>query len=388
MSKDLKDFFNSFSETEDQLNFRMANEVVERVPAISTGSLVLDDALSSGGLPKGRLIQFYGPAGSGKTLMAMIGIKQAQMEDPEAQQLFIDAEQTFNFEWAKTLGINLKKLGIYDNEDASNGKRCFEMLLGVPKEDSKTHMYAGKKKEGLLDKIANGDININLIVLDSLGAIIPPGEDVASVGKVTMTTMARFLTPTFKKLSLEVSKAKIPFIIINHKRDSLDPYGPDHTFSGGNTYAHSLSANIYFEAVGRKDAAILDAKEQKIGHTIRATIEKSKFGPWPRKCEFKVNFGIGVVDVHEEIAKLSLDYDIVSKPTNVSHEYNEQKWVGYPKFCEAIRDNQDLANELAAKIKQAREDRLVKQLADIEAEPSSESAQEDDTKSKRSKKAK
>jgi hypothetical protein len=113
----------------------------------------------------------------------------------------------------------------------------------------------------------------------------------------------------------------------------MDPYGVDHTFSGGNTYSHFLSANVYFEPVNRADAKILDEKDNKIGQTIRATIEKSKFGPWPRKCEFKVDFGIGVIDKHEEIAQLALDYNIVTKPTSVTHEYGEMKWVGFGMAC-------------------------------------------------------
>ena len=158
----------------------------------------------------------------------------------------------------------------------------------------------------------------------------------------------------------------------------MDPYGADHTFSGGNTYNHSLSANIYFEAVQRKDAMIVDEKEQKIGHPIRATIEKSKFGPWPRKCEFKVNFSIGVIDRHEEIAQLALDYNIVTKPSSVTHEYNGEKWVGFPKFCEAIKDNQQLADELTQKISEARDKKFDTKREEQEAIKNQESSASDD----------
>ena len=247
---------------------------------------------------------------------------------------------------------------------AANGRKCFEMLLGVPKEDAKTHILKGKSKEGMLDLIAAGELNINLIVLDSLGSILPPGEDTSAIGKMNMSLLARFLTTTFRKLSLELHKAKVPFIIINHKKDNMDPYGGDHTFSGGNTYSHFLSANVYFEAVQRKDAMILDEKENKIGHPLRATIEKSKFGPWPRKCEFKVNFGVGIIDKHEEIAQLALDYNVVSKPTSVTHEYGDQKWVGFGKFCEAIKDDPKLAEELTLKISEAREAKLEQKRAE------------------------
>lgn len=359
MSNKLEAFFKSYADSEEQLDFKMAHETVgEKVPCISTGSVALDDALSSGGLPKGRLIQYYGPSGSGKTLMAMIAMLEAQKADPTSQQMFIDAEQTFDPNWAETLGVDTSRVIHVEGDTAANGRKCFEMLLGVPKEDAKTHALKGKSKEGLLDLISNKELNINLIVLDSLGSIVPPGEDTSAVGKMNMALLARFLTTTFRKLTLEIHKAQIPMIIINHKKDNMDPYGSDHTYSGGNTYAHTLSANVYFEAVQRKDAMIVDEKENKVGHPLRATIEKSKFGPWPRKCEFKINFGIGVIDRHEEIAQLALDYNVVTKPTSVTHEYGDRKWVGFPKYCEAIRDDANLAAELLVKIDAAREAKM------------------------------
>jgi recombination protein RecA len=361
MANKLDAFFKGFSDSEEQLDYKLAHETVgEKVPCISTGSLALDDALSSGGLPLGRLIQYYGPSGSGKTLMSMIAIAEAQKKDINSQQVFIDAEHTFDPSWAEILGVDTSRVILISGDTAVNGRKCFEMLLGVPKEDAKTHMLKGKTKSGLLDNIISKEFNINLIVLDSLGSIIPPGEDIANVGKSNMALLARFLTTTFRKLTLEVNKAKVPFIIINHKKDSMDPYGPSHTFSGGNSYSHFLSANVYFEAVSRKESIILDDKENKIGHSIRATIEKSKFGPWPRKCEFKVNFGIGIIDKHEEIAQLALDYNVATKSSTVSHEYNGTKWVGYGKYCEAIKNDSKLAEELVQKISKARETLLEK----------------------------
>lgn len=372
-------FFKSFADSDEQLDFKFAHETIgQKLPVIPTGSLVLDDALSSGGNPKGRLIQYYGPPGSGKTLMAMIAMKEAQLQDPDAQQVVIDAEQTFSPTWAEALGLDSSRIILIDGDTAVNGRKCFEMVLGVPKEDAKTHVLKGKSKEGLLDKIASGEFNINMIVLDSLGSIIPPGEDVSAVGKMNMALLARFLTTTFRKLSLEVSKAKVPFIIINHKKANMDPYGVDHTFSGGNTYAHFLSANVYFEPVNRADARILDEKENKIGQTIRATIEKSKFGPWPRKCEFRVDFGIGVIDRHVEIAQLALDYGVVSKPTSVTHEYGDRKWVGQAKFEEAIKEEPALALELEQKISEARDAKWEAKRKEQEAKKQSASEDEED----------
>ena len=352
--KKLEAFFKSFSDVEEQLEFRMANETLgKEVEVISTGSPSLDDALGCGGIPLGRLVQFYGPPGAGKSLMSMLLIKEAQRKDPTAQQLFIDAEGTFSPSWAETLGLDTSKIIVVDGDMAINGRRCFTMLLGVPKED-KNHILSGKSKQGFLDQIITKSLNVNLIVLDSLGSIIPPIEDVAEVGKSGISTLARFLTTTLRKVSLEVKKANIPFVIINHKRSSMDPYGPDHTFAGGNTYGHFLSANIYFEAVNRKDAQVLNDREEKIGGLVRAKVEKSKFGPWPRQCEFKVRFDQGIVDTHEETAELALKYNIVEKPSTMSYQYKDAKWVGISKFYEAVSADNDLRNELSAKIVEAR----------------------------------
>src|SRR5579859_1110375 len=386
MTNKLESFFRSFAEADQKLDFRLAHETVgEKLPVISTGSLVLDDVLSSGGLPKGRLIQYYGAPGSGKSLLAMLAIKEAQAEDPIAQQMFIDAEGTFDASWASILGLDVSRIIIVDGETAVIGRSCFEMLLGVPKEDKKTHEFIGKSKEGLLDKIRSGEFNINLIVLDSLGAIIPPGEDISAVGKMNMALLSRFLTTTFRKLSLELNRANVPFIVINHKKANMDPYGVDHSYSGGNTYGHFLSANVYFEAVQRADAQILDDKDQKIGHTMRATIEKSKFGPYPRKCEFKVNFSVGVVDKHEEIAQLAVDYNVIQKPSTVTHEYNDRKWVGFNKLCDAIKDDSVLAAELTLKINEAREVKRAVAKTEQDARTASILALEESDKKKKKK---
>lgn len=367
MSDKIKDLFSGFETAERKLNIHFGHEVTgKELSVIPTGSLALDDALSSGGLPNGRIIQYYGPPGSGKSLLSLLAIKNAQKLDPDAIQIFFDAENAFDPLWPARLGCDPSRIMVVDGATAAIGRDAFELLLGVPKEDAKTHMYVGQSNPGILDKIIDGSLNCNLIVYDSLGQCIPPGEDTSRVGKMNMALLSRFLTTTFRKLSLALSRANVPFICINHKRDNMDPYGVDHTFSGGNTYAHSLSANVYFERISRKDSAIFDGNEEIIGSMVRATIEKSKFGPWPRKCEFTVDFNEGIINQHEEIAELALKYDVVKKPTSMSYEYDNTKWVGMNKYCEALKDDPALADKLSSEIADLRKKKASRNVEEQE----------------------
>ncbi len=302
----------------------------------------------------------------------MIGLRNSQLRDPTAEQVWLDAEGTFSPSWAESLGIDLSKVAVIPPSDAQDGKECFEFLLGIPKEDPKTHLLIGKKKPGLIDDIARKELNVNFVVYDSLGALIPPQELVADVGKQNIALLSRFLTKEMKRLTGEVHRSKIPFVFINHKKTNIDPWASsDRSFSGGNSYIHFLSVNIYVEAIMRKDATIFDDKEQKIGHKMRATVEKTKFGSWPKKCEFDVNFNIGIVNIHEELINVAMNYDIITKPTSMSYEFNEQKWVGMPKLLEAVKDSQLLQDQLRAEIEKAwdkRYEKKVKPKSDVESE--------------------
>ena len=370
MGFNLDSFFKSYADSEDQLDFKFAHETVGKpADTISTGSLILDDALGCNGLCTGRIHQYYGRPGAGKSLMSMIAIKNAQKKDRKAKQVFIDAEQTFSPQWAEEIGVDTSRLIIIDGDLAVSGQRIFELLLGVPKADAK-HQLVGKSKEGLLDKITNKDININLIVLDSIQAVQPPGEDTSAVGKQNMSLMARFLTPTFRKLSPELSKANCTMIIINHVRDNFN-YGSDHTYSGGNSYSHFLTSNTYFTASGGKDNQILDENDERKGAVILATIEKTKHGPHPKKCNFRLEFGVGVIEREREIGELALKYGVVTKEGH-THSYKDFKWVGAPKFAIGIGEEPGLAEELIQKINESREalmelkrqEQLAKRLAD------------------------
>lgn len=357
--KVLDAFFKTYADNDEEFYSIAADTNYKKLDVIDSGSPSLNDALSCGGLPLGRIIQFYGAGGSGKTLMSMIAMKNAQKLDPNAKQMFINSEGTFDRKWARQIGVDLSKVVLINEEKAVNGRDLFEMLLGVPKED-KQHRFIGKSKKGFLDLVIEKQINCNLIVLDSLGAIIPAGEDVSEVGKMNIALLPRFLSTVLKKLSLEVNKANLCFIAINHQKATMDPYGADHTYSGGNSYSHFLSANVYFKPRMGKDAQLLDDREEKIGHSIVAKIEKSKFGPWPREAEFKVDFSKGIINAHEELAKIAVKWGVVTRPNNVMYEYEGNSWRGQQAFFDALKENADLLKNISMKIDEVRHADLTK----------------------------
>ena len=361
----------SFSDDDEEISFHRP------LFEISTGSYALNDALSTDGLRGGRIIQYYGPSASGKTLMSMLAIKEAQKLNPDAYQVYIDAEDTFDHNWAKKIGVFVDdekgshNHGVYlvAKEQAVYAERAFELLIGRSKKDAATGLFAGKEKDGILDLVAAGEMNVNLIVLDSLGQLIFPIEATTQVGKQNMSAGARFLTTEMKKLSLAVSKANIPMIIINHKRDNMDKYGPDHSYAGGNAYSHALSATIYFRQKGAKDEQIFEdeKKTRKIGANIMATVEKSKFGPHPRTAEFKLHFEKGIIDPHEEISDLGIQYGVIQRLNNITYSFNGEEIKTISGLYEYFKA-EDKQKLLWSKICEAR-NKSLQEVTTVAAEP-------------------
>lgn len=358
--KALEQFFKSFAEVEDELEFKIASDMSgKKIPVISTGSPSFDDMLVCAGIPMGRVTQLYGKNASGKSAIAMLVMKQAQQLNKTSKQLFVDAEGTFDPAWCSSIGCDLSRIVLVQDDLAVSAKRLFEMLVGVPKED-KNHFFAGKSKPGLLDEVQAGRQDFNLIIIDSLGALQVPLEMTSEIGKQNMSPVPRFLSTALKKLSLELKKANVPLIMINHVRESLNMYGPSRASSGGHSYHHHLSMNLYVEQPQRKDAKIFNEREEIIGSVIKIIADKNKLGPPKKPCEFKMIFTQGIIDTFEEIGQLALDYNIVEQPTSMSYQYGEQKWVGRNKYLEALKENQALQDALLKKIEIARDQKYMK----------------------------
>lgn len=325
---------------------------VMEVETISTGSHALDDAIGPWGNPRGRIIQYAGKESSGKTFMSLMAIKHWQSLAPHNWAYFIDAECGFNIDWAKILGIDLKRLKILRS---NNGAEIFEKLCGVP------HKEPGKPKikPGLLDlvKEAGGSdkSGLGIIVLDSVAAIAPPLEMASYAGKSNMALIARFLPPELRKITPLLSQTGVMFIAINQVRtDPGKMYGDPTSTPGGAAWKHYCSVMVHFLMSESKDSKIFDAAGEQVGHTLRARIDKNRIGPPKRICEFDIKYVEGVVNKHIEVATLATKYGIVKRPNNRTYVYNDEKIVGKDAYYNAVLSGTLPQEELLAKVVEAK----------------------------------
>lgn len=347
------------------------------IDVISTTSPLLNDLCVIGGLPRGRMVQFYGPFGGGKTFLAMLTAKSA-LEDPDAVVIWIDAENTFDFEWAEKVGIwhsNLcgtdpetgklvdrNRLRVYPIND---GKKIFKRISGETRVSS-----TGKvsKSVGILDLIQAKTLNCPLIIIDSLAAIIPPGEDTAVIGKQSMALLSRFLPIEFRRLSVPLTQANVCLLCINQVTTNIgDPYADKFTFSGGEKLKHWLSLNIFIDKRNDKEGKILTEKDNldtSIGQKVKFIIKKSKFGPYPRSCMSKVCFmsgtdcfgkkhNLGITEVINEWVELGVHYGVI-KQGGSWFTFGENKYQGVDKFVDALSEDSEMLDSIIQKINEVK----------------------------------
>lgn len=310
---------------------------IMNVQTVPSGSLVLDEAVGVWGLPLGRIVQFAGRESSGKTLLSLMTIREWQRLNPKNWAVFIDAEFSFNPTWAAMLGVDLKRL---KRRKLNRGADIMEFLCGVP------HKELGKKKvkPGLLDwVIEHGgaeETGLGIIVLDSIAAILPPIEETSVAGKHNMAPMGRFMSTELRKLTPLLGIANTMLIAINQVR--VQPgvmYGDPETSPGGSAWKHNCSVMVHLARLTSADYAIKDENGEMIGHRIRARIDKNRVGPPFRKCDFDIEYTRGIVNPHVEIADLALKYGVITRPTNVSYEYDGATITkrGRDKLLESIQ---------------------------------------------------
>ncbi|MFD0763573.1 recombinase RecA [Mucilaginibacter lutimaris] len=298
---------------------KMGETAVEATETISTGSLGLDIALGVGGLPKGRVIEIYGPESSGKTTLAIHAIAESQRKGGIAA--FIDAEHAFDRFYAKKLGVDVENLLI---SQPDNGEQALEIADNL---------------------IRSGAIDI--LVIDSVAALVPKAEIEGEMGDSKMGLHARLMSQALRKLTGTISKTGCCCIFINQLRDKIGVmFGNPETTTGGN--ALKFYASVRLDV--RRISQIKDTDEVS-GNRVKVKIVKNKVAPPFRIAEFDIMFGEGISKAGE-IIDLGVEYNIIKKAGSWFSYGETRLGQGRDAVKQLILDNPELAEELEAKIKE------------------------------------
>ncbi|WP_345950373.1 MULTISPECIES: recombinase RecA [unclassified Mucilaginibacter] len=298
---------------------KLGDSVIEPIEVIPTGSLTLDLALGVGGLPKGRVIEIYGPESSGKTTLAIHAIAESQKRGGIAA--FIDAEHAFDRFYAQKLGVDVENLLI---SQPDNGEQALEIADNL---------------------IRSGAIDI--LVIDSVAALVPKGEIEGEMGDSKMGLHARLMSQALRKLTGTISKTGCCCIFINQLRDKIGVmFGNPETTTGGN--ALKFYASVRLDV--RRISQIKDSDEVS-GNRVKVKIVKNKVAPPFRLAEFDIMFGEGISKAGE-IIDLGVEHNIIKKAGSWFSYGDSRLGQGRDAVKQLIIDNPELAEELENKIKQ------------------------------------
>jgi len=299
---------------------KLGDEVVEPVEAISTGSITLDSALGINGLPKGRIVEIYGPESSGKTTLAIHTIANAQRNGGIAA--FIDAEHAFDRIYAQKLGVNLEDLLI---SQPDNGEQALEIADNL---------------------IRSGAIDI--LVIDSVAALTPKSEIEGEMGESKVGLHARLMSQALRKLTATISRTGCCCIFINQLREKIGVmFGNPETTTGGNALKFYASVRLDIRRIGQiKDG------ENVVGNRTKVKIVKNKLAPPFRIAEFDILYGEGISKVGE-IIDLGVDKGIIKKSGSWFSYGDTKLSQGRDAAKQLLMDNPELSEELESKIREA-----------------------------------
>ena len=301
---------------------KLGDKQVVEVDAIPTGSLGLDIALGIGGLPKGRVVEIYGPESSGKTTLAIHAIAECQKRGGTAA--FIDAEHAFDRFYAEGLGVDTENLLI---SQPDNGEQALEIA------------------ENLIRSSA-----IDIIVIDSVAALVPRSEIEGEMGDSKMGLQARLMSQAMRKLTGTIGRTGCCCIFINQLREKIGVmFGNPETTTGGNALKFYASVRLDIRKSG---SAIKDKEGNVVGNHVKVKVVKNKLAPPFRIAMFDITYGLGISKTGE-IVDLGVDNDIIEK-SGAWYSYDGAKIAqGREAAKRFFEDNPEVAVEVENKIKAA-----------------------------------
>jgi len=329
MSNEKENKLKSLQATIDRLDktygkgtiMRLGDKQAVEVEVIPTGSLGLDIALGCYGLPKGRIIEIYGPESSGKTTLAIHAIAECQKKGGIAA--IIDAEHAFDRFYAEALGVDVNNLLI---SQPDNGEQALEITENL---------------------IRSGAVDI--VVIDSVAALVPRSEIEGEMGDSKMGLQARLMSQAMRKLTASIGRTGCTCIFINQLREKIGVmFGNPETTTGGNALKFYASVRLDIRKSG---AALKDKDGNVFGNQVKVKVVKNKLAPPFRIAQFDIIFGLGISKVGE-IIDIGSDFEIIQK-SGAWYSYNGAKIAqGRDAAKQFLHDNPEMALEIETRIKE------------------------------------
>jgi len=295
-------------------------EVIENIQVVSTGSLGLDIALGVGGLPRGRVVEIYGPESSGKTTLTLQVI--AEMQKIAGVCAFIDAEHALDIQYAQKLGVNLQELLI---SQPDTGEQALEIVDALVRSGS-----------------------VDLIVIDSVAALTPKAELEGEMGDSLPGLQARLMSQALRKLTATIKKANCMVIFINQIRMKIGVmFGSPETTTGGNALKFYASVRLDIRRIGS-----IKKGEEVIGSETKVKVVKNKVAPPFKTAEFDILYGEGI-SREGEIIDMGVVAKVVEKSGSWYAYQGEKIGQGKDNAREFLRENPDIAHEIENKVRES-----------------------------------
>lgn len=291
---------------------------------ISTGSLGLDLALGIGGLPKGRIVEIFGPESSGKTTMCLEAIVQAHDADPDAWCAIVDAEHSIDLGYANQLGVDLDRLEISQPDYGEQALEVAERLIA--------------SKE------------FAIVVVDSVAALVPRSELEGEMGDASMGKQARLMSQALRKLTGVVGKSNTILIFTNQMRDKIGVmFGNPETTTGGNALKYYASVRLDVRRSITKENSVIDKDDNKVGNQTKVKVIKNKVAPPFRECTFDVLYGEGI-DTQGELLDMAIDAEVITKSGAFFSYDGALIGQGRENTRQFLKDNAELCKEIKKRV--------------------------------------